>query len=113
MNRIERGIITQCLESINNTASEASDLCERGKTADMDEVLAKVEIMKYFISNIYDLLETHEPEVVDSEEKSSKRAYVDEINKTYYDFLHYQRLEDMRKGEGENPENWKVNKDEI
>ena len=126
MNLVKKSIVRHCLSSVCDIVTETVELCKPGSNTDMDIIMDKIDIINDYVNYIYDIIELDDEEsdetviskdeietIEDNSDKTMKEAYVDEINKTYDDFLHYQRLEDMRKGEGENPENWKVNKDEI
>ena len=133
VNLVKKSIVRHCFNSVYDIATEAVDLCQPKNKADMDVIMEKIDVMNDYIGYIYDILELEDDDseetiiekdeielsqeeadgIFEDEKKTSKKDYVDELNKTYDDFLHYSRLEEMRKGEGENPNNWKVTKDEI
>ena len=126
VNLVKKSIVRHCFNSVYDIATEAVDLCQPKNKADINVIMEKIDVMNDYIGYIYDIIELDDgdseeiiiekDEIELSQEETdgtSKKDYVNELNKTYDDFLHYSRLEEMRKGEGENPNNWKVTKDEI
>ena len=126
VNLVKKSIVRHCFNSVYDIATEAVDLCQPKNKADINVIMEKIDVMNDYIGYIYDIIELDDGDseeiIIEKDEielaqeetdGTSKKDYVNELNKTYDDFLHYSRLEEMRKGEGENPNNWKVTKDEI
>ena len=104
---VNLSIVAHCFESMRDLASEAMEMCEQGKQADLDKVFNHVEWITDYLKEaekyIYKLEEEtaisqEEVDVIMNEKKkTSKQAYVDELNKVYDDFIEYSHQEDMRK----------------
>ena len=118
---VKIGIAKYCFSQIYELATEAVDLCELGNDADTYSIIEYMDKIDSYIGTIdslvSDIVNDNDPTgetvisqedvdiIMDENKKTSKQAYVDELNKTYDDFIEYSRQEDMRKtfnqGEGD------------
>ena len=103
---VSLSIIAHCFESMRELSIEAMGLCGQGKQADLDEVFKYVDWITDYLKEVekylYKIeeetsLSQDEVDVVMEDTKTSKQAYVDELNKVYDDFIEYSHQEDMRK----------------
>ena len=117
---VKIGIAKYCFSQIYELATEAVDLCELGNDADTYSIIEYMDKIDSYIGTIdslvSDIVNDNDPTgetvisqedvdiIMDENKKTSKQAYVDELNKTYDDFIEYSRQEDMRKtfNQGEN-----------
>jgi hypothetical protein len=118
---VKIGIAKYCFSQIYEVATEAVDLCELGNDVDtysimkyVDKIDSYTETIDSLVSDIVNDNDSTGETVINQEDvdiiinedkKTSNQAYVDELNKTYDDFIEYSRQEDMRKtfnqGEGD------------
>jgi len=110
---VKIGIAKYCFSQIYELATEAVDLCELGNDADTYSIIEYMDKIDSYIGTIdslvSDIVNDNDPTgetvispedvdiIMDENKKTSKQAYVDELNKTYDDFIEYSRQEDMRK----------------